>query len=179
MKSLNRVVPMAASILITGFVATTLSSPVQAGVIGSANSNALEHSAVVSVTGANGGTNGGADKTKETVSVAVVDGNTPVPAKCTLTNEHGDWSLSTPDTVTVRRSSSDLQIKCEAPGYAPVQETVKAATIKIPKPQFHFSTDAGGDGDDDGDDVQPMISVPNYASNITVVLGPKAPAAAN
>lgn len=177
MKSLNRVVPMAASTLIAGLVATTLSLPVQAGAIGAAESNGFGQTSVVNVTGANGGNNGGADKSRETITVSVMDGSTAVPAKCTLTNEHGDWSLSTPDTVTVRRSSTDLQIKCEAPGYAPVQETLKAATIKIPKPQFHFSTDAGGDGDDD--DVQPMISVPNYASNITVVLGPKAPAAAN
>jgi len=160
-------------------VAAAISSTALAGQIAGTDSRGLANTAVVNVTGANGGNNGGVDKNRETISVSVLDGATPVAAKCTLTNEHGDWSLSTPDTVTVRRSNTALEVKCEAAGYAPITQSIAATTIKIPKPHFHFSTDAGGDGDGDSDEAEAMISVPNYTPNITVVMGPKSQPAAN
>jgi hypothetical protein len=85
-----------------------------------------------------------------------------------LTNAKGDWSLTAPDSVDVRRSDSDLQIKCEKSGYEPVVTTIKASKTQIPRPQFHFA--AGGSGDDDQDT---MITVPQYASPITVTFGTK------
>jgi len=131
----------------------------------------------VNVTGANGGNSaGGVDKNREQLTVAVVDGAKPVTgAECTLTNAKGDWSLTAPDTVKVKRSDTDLQVKCEAPGYESVAQTLKASTTQIPRPQFKFSTDSGGDGDDSN-----TITVPNYAANITITLAAKStPQAAN
>jgi hypothetical protein len=127
----------------------------------------------VNVTGANGGNNaGGTDKNREELTVAVLDGAKPVAgAKCTLTNAKGDWSLSAPDTVKVKRSDSDLQIKCEAPGYESITQALKASTTQVPRPQFKFSADAGGAGDDDNSE----ITVPSYTANITITLAAKSP----
>jgi hypothetical protein len=163
--------------LILAAAVAACSLPAFAGTISASQAHDLSGTGVVNVTGANGGNNGGQDKNRESITVSVVDGITPVAAQCTLSNEHGDWSLKTPDTVTVRRASSALQVKCAADGYAPVEENIEAADIKIPKPHFRFSTDAGGDGDDDGSEA--MITVPNYRSNITIVLGPKTAASSN
>jgi hypothetical protein len=123
----------------------------------------------MNVTGASNA-NGGTNKDRETVSIAVADASGPITdAKCILTNAKGDWSVNAPDDVDVRRSDSDLQIKCEKSGYEPVVATIKASTTEIPRPRFHFGTDAGGDGDDD----DAMITVPEYASSITVTFGTK------
>jgi hypothetical protein len=165
-------------LLIAGAMAAC-ALPAFAAPVSAIQTHDLSGTGVVDVTGANGGNNGGQDKNREAITISVVDGVTPVAAKCTLTNEHGDWSLNAPDTVTVRRASSALQVKCLADGYAPAETSIEAANIKIPKPHFHFSTDAGGDGDDNGDGSEAMITVPNYRSNITVVLGPKTAAGAN
>ena len=120
------------------------------------------------MTGASNSNNGGAKKDRETVSIAVVDSNGPVAdAKCVLTNGKGDWSVTAPDSAEVRRSDSDLQVKCEKSGYDPVATTIKATTTQIPRPQFHFA--AGGS--DDGNDA--MITVPQYAPSITVTFGSK------
>jgi hypothetical protein len=134
-----------------------------------ANSDsALQSANTVNVTGASN-FNGGTSKERETVSVTAVDSNGPVAdAKCILTNAKGDWSLAAPGNVDVRRSDSDLQIKCEKSGYEPVVTTIKASKTQIPRPQFHFA--AGGSGDDDQDT---MITVPQYASPITVTFGTK------
>ncbi|HEY1998498.1 hypothetical protein [Paraburkholderia sp.] len=103
------------------------------------------------------------------MSIATVDSTGPVAdAKCTLTNSKGNWSLTAPNDVDVRRSDSDLQIKCEKPGYDPVVTTLKAAKTQIPRPAFHFATDGGGDEDADA-----MITVPQYNPSITVTFGSK------
>lgn len=132
------------------------------------NESALQSANAVNVTGATSSNNGGVKKDRETVSISAVDSNGPVAdAKCVLTNAKGDWSLSAPDSVEVRRSDSDLQIKCEKPGYDAVTTTIKASKTQIPRPQFHFAAD-GGDNDDDA-----MITVPQYAPSITVTFGSK------
>lgn len=159
-----------------GLMIVTL--PALAGsVAGTEIGNSFNGVNTVNVTGANGGNTGGADKTREELSVAVLDSGKPVAgAKCTLTNAKGDWSLTAPDTVKVKRSDTNLQIKCEAPGYDPQVQTIQASTTQIPRPQFRFSTDTGGDGED-GD---AMITVPNYQSDIKVTLTMKqTPQAAN
>lgn len=127
----------------------------------------MESAPVVHLTGANSGLNGGDDKNREKLSVSVVDGDKSIAARCVLTNEHGDWSVSTPDTVNIRRSDSDLQVKCSAAGYVPVKATLKAVSISIPRPHFHFSTDSGGDGEDSAS-VDDDIKVPAYPANITL-----------
>ncbi|MGF7130569.1 hypothetical protein P3T40_002044 [Paraburkholderia sp. EB58] len=130
---------------------------------------ALQSANAVIVTGASNSNNGGAKKDRETLSISAVDANGPVAdAKCVLTNSKGDWSVSAPDSVEVRRSDSDLQIKCEKSGYDAVTTTIKASKTQIPRPQFHFA--AGGSGDDDED---AMITVPQYAPSITVTFGSK------
>ena len=122
----------------------------------------------MNVTGASNSNNGGEKRDRETLSIAVVDSNGPVAdAKCILTNSKGDWSVNAPDSVEVRRSDSDLQIKCDKSGYDTVTTTIKATTTQIPKPQFHFAA-GGGDDDDDA-----MITVPQYAPSITVAFGSK------
>lgn len=130
---------------------------------------ALQSANTVNVTGATNNNNGGTNRDRETVSVTAVDANGPVAdAKCILTNARGDWSITAPDSVDVRRSDSDLQIKCEKPGYDPVVATIKATKTQIPRPQFHF---AAGGGDDDDEDA--MITVPQYAASITVTFDAK------
>jgi hypothetical protein len=156
---------------LTAIVAATLSlSSIHAfaGNVGNADT-ALQSANTVNVTGASNSNNGGARKDRETLAIAVVDSNGPVAdAKCVLTNSKGDWSLTAPDSVEVRRSDSDLQIKCEKAGYDPVTTTIKASKTEIPRPQFHFA--AGGSDDDDQD---AMITVPQYAPSITVTFGSK------
>src|ERR1700733_7219261 len=146
-KSLKAVVAATVSLISLGAFA---------GNVGGASSN-LQSANTVNVTGASNSNNGGEKKDRETLSIAAVDSNGPVAdAKCVLTNSKGDWSLTAPDSVEVRRSDSDLQIKCEKAGYDPVTTTIKASKTEIPRPQFHFA--AGGSGDDD----DAMITVPQY-----------------
>ena len=98
-----------------------------AGNVGNSET-ALQSANTVNVTGASNSNNGGARKDRETVSISTVDSNGPVAdAKCILTNSKGDWSVTAPDSVDVRRSDSDLQIKCEKSGYDPVTTTIKAS----------------------------------------------------
>jgi len=130
------------------------------------NFNAVQQQNVTGATNPGGGVN----KDREELHLSTADGNGPVAdAKCTLTNAKGDWSLTTPDTVKVKRSDSDLQIKCEKPGYDAAVTTLKASTIQIPHQQFHFAADGGGDGDE-----QPAtITVPQYDSAVTITFGAK------
>lgn len=156
---------------LTAVIATTFSLfsiCAFAGTVGNANA-ALQSANAVNITGATNNNNGGTNKDRETVSITTVDANGPVAdAKCILTNAKGDWSVTAPDSVEVRRSDSDLQIKCEKAGYDPVVTTIKASKTQIPRPQFHFA--AGGDDDDDQD---AMITVPQYAASITVTFDAK------
>lgn len=152
---------------LTAAIATTASlfsiCALAGGVVGN-QAGALQNFNTVNVTGATNNNSGGTNKDRETLSITPVDANGPIAdAKCILTNAKGDWSLTAPDSVDVRRSDSDLQIKCEKPGYEPVVTTVKASTTEVPRPQFHFGTDAGGDGDESA-----TITVPQYAASITV-----------
>jgi hypothetical protein len=127
---------------------------------------------VVTVTEANSGQNNAQDKNREELSVAVVDANGPVAdAKCTLSNDKGDWSVAAPDKVTVRRSRSDLKIECAKAGYDTATGVVKASTTQITPKRFAFGTDAGGDGEEDAE-----ITVPQYGPTITITLNAKAAA---
>lgn len=130
----------------------------------------------VSVTGANGGQDGGKDERREELSIAVVDPSGPVAgAKCALSNDKGDWSVTAPDTVTVRRSASTLKIRCEKDGYVATEGSIEATTIKIEPKHFRFGTDAGGDGEDDETS---LVTVPQYLPSIVVTLNAKSGAQA-
>lgn len=47
-----------------------------------------------------------------------VDTNPQMAANCELKNERGDWSVLTPGSVGIKRSKSDLNVNCTAPGYS-------------------------------------------------------------
>lgn len=50
-------------------------------------------------------------------------------AACELTNDKGKWYVSsTPGTVTVRRSYSDMQVNCTKSDHSPVSASVKSST---------------------------------------------------
>jgi hypothetical protein len=40
-------------------------------------------------------------------------------ATCTLSSSEGNWQVTTPGSVTVERSSQDMQVRCEKDGYQP------------------------------------------------------------
>ncbi len=50
------------------------------------------------------------------VSAASADGTLIDKAECTLNNDKGQWSTSTPAFVNIRRSAEDLTVVCKKPG---------------------------------------------------------------
>ncbi|HEY1630542.1 MAG TPA: hypothetical protein VGF56_04465 [Rhizomicrobium sp.] len=48
-------------------------------------------------------------------------------AACTVSNADGERSLTTPATIKIGRSHSDLTVKCTKPGFYPAVRTFKAA----------------------------------------------------
>jgi hypothetical protein len=125
--------------------------------------------AASSVSGAFGAKDGGQDQHREELAVTVVDSAGPITgAKCVLSNDKGSWTVTAPDTVHVVRSKSNLAVECSKDGYAPTSGTLSASTVQVAPKHFQFSSDAGGDGEDDS-----PITVPQYAPEITVTLGSK------
>lgn len=53
---------------------------------------------------------------------------TPLNAQCDLSNTRGDWTVTTPASVTVHRSYSALQVKCIKSGYEEADQKVKSTT---------------------------------------------------
>ena len=49
-------------------------------------------------------------------------------AKCSLANDKGTWYITTPGSVTVRRSFSDLSVNCALDGIDPGASMVKSST---------------------------------------------------
>jgi len=45
-------------------------------------------------------------------------GTPVVEAKCTLKNEKGEWSVVTPNTVSVQKAGGNLAVNCKKPGLA-------------------------------------------------------------
>jgi hypothetical protein len=41
------------------------------------------------------------------------------PSSCVLRNTRGVWTVASPGTTKIRRADDALQVRCEAPGYAP------------------------------------------------------------
>jgi hypothetical protein len=122
--------------------------------------------AAAGVVGATAG-DGGAQRTYEHVSVTVSDEKGPVSGvQCTLSNDKGSWNVTAPDDASIRRSKGDLTVTCQKSGYDTVTGTLAAGTTEIAQKSFKFGTDAGGDGEDDAQ----QISVPQYAPTINVTL---------
>ena len=107
---------------------------------------------------------GGQDRQREDILVQVVDASGPVGnAKCTLTNDKGEWSMTAPDTVSVLRSKGDLTITCSSHGYSAGTLVVGATSTEIQRPSFRFE----GDSDEDADQ---LITVPYYNASVTIKL---------
>lgn len=65
----------------------------------------------------------------QTLSVETrAEGASVSDAKCQLTNDKGTWFVSTPGSVTVRRSFADMQVRCEKAGYSPAVSASKSHT---------------------------------------------------
>ena len=60
------------------------------------------------------------DGSNQSLSVQTTLNGVGLPgAQCQLTNNKGDWFVTTPGTVTVHRSFEPLNVKCSEAGYAP------------------------------------------------------------
>ena len=53
------------------------------------------------------------------VSTQTAGGDVVSDAKCLLTNDRGQWSVTTPNFIRVRKASGDLTVKCEKLQFAP------------------------------------------------------------
>ncbi len=108
-----------------------------------------------------GGSGGGQDRRRENLSIQITDSHGPATgAKCTLTNDKGNWSTTAPDTVSVLRSAGDLTIVCSKEGYNAYTLVLSPGTTQVQPPHFRFSSDS-----DDSDDA---VTVPYY--NVTITL---------
>ena len=69
------------------------------------------------------------DGTHETVSVNTTsDGSAVSGAYCTLENDKGNWSVTTPGTAEVHRSGDKLDVTCNETGFTGGSLTVEAST---------------------------------------------------
>jgi len=59
----------------------------------------------------------------ETIAISTVPANHAV---CTLSNPRGKWRVSTPGRVKVKRSEDDMDVTCQAPGYADATGTISS-----------------------------------------------------
>lgn len=55
-------------------------------------------------------------------------GKAILKANCKLNNDKGTWFVTTPGSITVSRSYSDLLVRCEKDGYDPGILAVKSST---------------------------------------------------
>jgi hypothetical protein len=60
----------------------------------------------------------------QTESIAITSPPT-TGANCTLSNSRGEWTVTTPGTVAVKKSRHDMAIQCSKPGF-------QTATASIP-----------------------------------------------
>ncbi len=51
-----------------------------------------------------------------TVSTKTTSGADVKGAKCTLKNDKGNWAVTTPDVISVHKSSKDLVVECNKSG---------------------------------------------------------------
>jgi hypothetical protein len=106
----------------------------------------------------------------ERLKVQVVDANGPVAdAKCTLSNDKGDWKIDAPDTLHVRRSTAALKVECSKDGYDTSSGTLASQPKKVSTDPFHWSS---GTSNDDSDD-DSVDTLQTYPPVITVTLRPK------
>ena len=56
------------------------------------------------------------------------DGNDVEGAKCALSNDKGSWFVTSPGSVTVRRSINDLMVSCTLDGHEKAEQPVKSTT---------------------------------------------------
>jgi hypothetical protein len=86
-------------------------------------------------------------------------------ANCKLENDKGAWFVTTPGSVTVRRSYGDLNIRCEKPGLPPGSLAVQSSTKAMAFGNILFGGGIGA-----GVDVATGAAY-DYPSLITVPMG--------
>jgi hypothetical protein len=91
-------------------------------------------------------------------------------ASCTLQNDKGTWFVTTPGSATVRRSFSELNVRCEKPDLPPVSLIVQSSTKAMAFGNVVFGGVIGA-----GVDVATGAAY-DYPSLITVQMG-QSPAA--
>ena len=64
----------------------------------------------------------------QNVELTTQCGQTIVPARCTLRNEHGEWKTNTPNQLVIQRGFGDLDITCESPNFEVHRMRVKSLT---------------------------------------------------
>jgi hypothetical protein len=100
------------------------------------------------------------------VSVEARHAGKPVTgAQCKLDNDKGTWFVTTPGSVTVRRSYSDMNVRCEKDPLPPGQLIVKSGTKAMAFGNAIFGGLIGA-----GVDVATGAAY-DYPSLITVLMG--------
>lgn len=83
-------------------------------------------------------------------------------ANCKLVNDKGTWFVTTPGSVTVRRSYGDLSVRCEKDGLEPGIAAVKSSTKGMAFGNILFGGIIGGAvdaGSGAAYDYPPLITV--------------------
>ncbi|WP_461564999.1 hypothetical protein [Thiobacillus sp.] len=94
-------------------------------------------------------------------------GETVLSANCTLSNNKGTWFVTSPGSVTVRRSYEDLLIDCEKENQDPGLASVKSSTKAMAFGNILFGGVIGA-----GVDMASGAAY-DYPTMITVLMGKK------
>jgi hypothetical protein len=55
----------------------------------------------------------------------------PPGAHCVLSNDKGQWQVTTPHIASVHRSANDLKIVCQKPGYRDSSDRIQSSAKKM------------------------------------------------
>ncbi len=109
------------------------------------------------------------DGSSQTLSVKTMSAGLDVSgAQCTLTNNKGEWYVTTPGTVTVHRSYDALNVKCHKDGYTANIGSVPSVTKDMELGNIFFGGLIGAAVDMGTGDAY------DYPSPITVNIQPAA-----
>lgn len=94
-------------------------------------------------------------------------GEAVASANCKLTNDKGTWFVTSPGSVSVRRSYTDLMVNCEKESQAPGVASVKSSTKAMAFGNIIFGGVIGA-----GVDIASGAAY-DYPTLITVLMGDK------
>jgi hypothetical protein len=94
-------------------------------------------------------------------------GHAVMSANCKLTNDKGTWFVTSPGSVTIRRSYSDLLVNCEKEQQEPGLASVKSSTKAMAFGNIIFGGVIGA-----GVDIASGAAY-DYPTMITVLMGDK------